>query len=287
MLRDMNLSVNGRRDSTDPRVGVLASEIQAGFPLESWLLNDVDPAFPNRLYSVEVLTLPSAGVLYLDKAGVGSFTGAPDGTYSGTQRVEKFDPGVGRISSADGPYTLTISTPASTVTGVTVSPSTATGSRTFAATVAGANSPSQAVTWAVNGGAIDSAGVFIAPARTSVAQVITVTATSVQDPSQSGTATVTIPALRTATITLASAAGVLATGLTGLKWAWFDQATPDLFTAPTDKGSAELTDGAAVITVDLPNTTKTSGQVGWLIVTNSDGTTAMVHKAFSGPVAVN
>lgn len=196
MLRDLNVSVNGRRDSTDPRVGVLASEIPTGGAMPAWLLNDIDAGFPNRLYSLEVLTLPSAGVLYLDKRSVGTFTGAPDGVYTGTQRVQKFDEGSGLVSTVDTTYSLTVAAaPVATVTSVVVSPSTATGSTQFSAQVNGANSPSQAVTWSkVGGGTLSTSGNFVAPAATNVVQTITITATSDLNPSKSGTATVTIAA---------------------------------------------------------------------------------------------
>lgn len=95
------------------------------------------------------------------------------------------------------------------------------------------------------------------------------------------------PPAPTISVTLVDAEGAPAASVTGLKWAWFDEITPDQFGEPTDKGAAELTDGSGVLTISLPNSSKTSGQVGWLIVTNSNGTTAMVHKAFSGPVEVN
>jgi hypothetical protein len=93
---------------------------------------------------------------------------------------------------------------------------------------------------------------------------------------------------RTATVTLVSESGTPQASLTNLKWAWFDEVTPDLFNAPTDQGAVESTDGSAVLIVELPNTTKTVGQIGWLIVTNSDGSTTQTpaHRAFSGPVAV-
>jgi len=81
-----------------------------------------------------------------------------------------------------------------TVSGVAVSPSTATGSTTFSATVSGSGSPSQTVTWAATAGTITSGGVFTAPAATASAQTITITATSTVDPTKYGTATVTIPA---------------------------------------------------------------------------------------------
>jgi uncharacterized protein YjdB len=85
-----------------------------------------------------------------------------------------------------------------TVTGVTVSPSTAnvagSANQTFTATVTGTNSPSQSVTWSASAGSITSGGVFTAPAATGSTQTITVTATSVQDGATTGTATVTVAA---------------------------------------------------------------------------------------------
>jgi hypothetical protein len=92
-----------------------------------------------------------------------------------------------------------------------------------------------------------------------------------------------------ATVTLVDESGTPQASLSSLKWAWFDQITPDLFSAPTDQGLAEITDGSGVLVLDLPNSTKVSGQVGWLVVTNSDGTPTQspAHRAFSGPVAVS
>jgi hypothetical protein len=93
----------------------------------------------------------------------------------------------------------------------------------------------------------------------------------------------------TATITLVNETGTAQASLSSLKWAWFDEVTPNLFTAPTDQGSAEVTNGSGVLTVTLTGSAKTTGEVGWLIVTNSDGTTSQspAHRAFSGPVAVD
>ncbi len=92
---------------------------------------------------------------------------------------------------------------------------------------------------------------------------------------------------KTASVNLVNASNAAQASLTGLKWAWFDQATPDAFTTPTDKGTGEITDGSGVLTVLIGNSGKTSGQAGWLIVTDSDGNPATAHKAFSGPVAVS
>lgn len=100
---------------------------------------------------------------------------------------------------------------------------------------------------------------------------------------------ITTQGIKTATITLVDINGAGLNNLSSLKWAWFDSVTPDLFSAPTDQGTAESTNGSAVMVVELPNTAKTSGQIGWLIVTDSDGTIVQspYHRAFSGPVAVD
>lgn len=200
MLRDIALVVNGRLDSTDPRVGVLASEIPTGASLPAFLLNDIDAGFPNRLYSLEILTPPAAGVLYLDKAGAGTFSGAPNGTYGGQQLVEKFDPGIGLVSSDIGTYRLQVgvdSTPVvPVVTGVIITPDSATGTQQFTAAVTGQNNPSQEVTWSkVGAGTLSADGFFTAPGRAAQAQVIAITATSKADPNFSDTVNVVIPAL--------------------------------------------------------------------------------------------
>jgi hypothetical protein len=93
--------------------------------------------------------------------------------------------------------TITIAAGTSTVTGVTVSPSTATiasgAQLDFNATVAGLFSPSQGVNWTSSAGSVDSAGLLTAPSVT-VDTVVTVTATSQQNGSYSGFATVTVSA---------------------------------------------------------------------------------------------
>lgn len=93
-------------------------------------------------------------------------------------------------------------------------------------------------------------------------------------------------ATKTVTINLVNASNVAQTGLSGLKWAWFDQNQPQSFMQPTDSGAAETTDGSGVLTITI-HTNLSSGSVGWLDVTNSDGNPATAHKAFSGPVVVS
>jgi hypothetical protein len=94
-------------------------------------------------------------------------------------------------------------------------------------------------------------------------------------------------ATKTVTITLVTTANSPQANLTSLKWAFFDQATPSSFDHPTDYGSTETTDGSGVLVITV-HTTLSAGGIGWLTVTNSDGTTSQspAHKAFSGPVVV-
>lgn len=92
---------------------------------------------------------------------------------------------------------------------------------------------------------------------------------------------------KTATITLVDAGNTPRASLTGLKWAWWDQPTPNASTTPTDQGTGASTDGSGVFSITVKTALAASG-VGWLVVTDSDGTTTQtpVHKSFAGPVAV-
>jgi lysophospholipase L1-like esterase len=95
-------------------------------------------------------------------------------------------------------------------------------------------------------------------------------------------------AARTVTITLTTDGSTPAANLTGLRWSFWDEVTPDLMACPADSGTAETTDGSGVLTITV-NTKLAASGVGWLVVTNSDGTTSQspAHKAFSGPVTVS
>lgn len=86
-----------------------------------------------------------------------------------------------------------VSPPPSTVTSVSVSPSTASinpgGTQQFTATVNGTGSPSQSVTWTTNGGSVTASGLYTPPGTIGTYMV---TATSVQDGTKSGSASVTV-----------------------------------------------------------------------------------------------
>lgn len=179
-------------------LGIPAADIPTAFPVPPLLLNDINVNDPTGTeYRVDFL-IPAGVTMLLGNLSDFEAFGA-DGIYNTTQIVYKN--GVGD----SGPAQFAIgAVQSSTVTGVTVSPSTASASQVFTASVAGTNSPSQAVTWSRSGsaGTINSVtGAFLAPGQTNAIQVITITATSVQDGSKTGTATVTIAAAVSATVT--------------------------------------------------------------------------------------
>lgn len=92
---------------------------------------------------------------------------------------------------------------------------------------------------------------------------------------------------KTAAVTLVDTAGALRPSLTGLKWAFFDQTNPASFLQPVDQGTGATTNASGVLSLTV-HTVLAAGGTGWLVVTDSDGTTGQspVAKAFSGPVAV-
>lgn len=94
-------------------------------------------------------------------------------------------------------------------------------------------------------------------------------------------------ATRTINITLTTNGTTPVASATALKWAFWETATPGVLLAPVAQGAAETTDGSGVLVISLA-TRLAPGAVGWLIVTDSDGTTTQspAHKAFSGPVVV-
>lgn len=89
------------------------------------------------------------------------------------------------------------------------------------------------------------------------------------------------------TLTLTTDGSTAAASLTGLKWAFFD-AMPGSFAAPVAQGTTETTNGSGSLVLDITGSALAPGATGWLIVTDSDGTTTQdpAGKAFSGPVVV-
>lgn len=220
-------------------------------------------------------------------AGLLTFTNAQGTSFpqTGTSPVSV----IGLSGNPEAPGEGGESSPTPIVTGVTISPKTATGSVKFSAVATGANFPPQTFRYEATGGTIDSNGNYTAPTATSQLQTCTVTVTSTFDGTKSDVATVTIQPsqqFKVVEIDLTTDGTNPAANLSNLKWAWFDQIVPDLFAAPTDKGVSESTDGAGILRINLTNTTLSSGGLGWLIVTDSNGDPSSAHKAFSGPVNV-
>ena len=112
-------------------------------------------------------------------------------------------------AAQDPAPTLPGEAPASTVTGVTVTPATASvekgKTQQFTAAVTGTNNPAQTVTWTVEGGvsgtAITADGLLTVDAN-ETATTLTIKATSTVDSNKSGTATVTVTAVSYTHLTL-------------------------------------------------------------------------------------
>ncbi len=73
------------------------------------------------------------------------------------------------------------------------------------------------------------------------------------------------------TVNLVDIAGVAQASLTGLRWSWFNEGSPGIMNAPSDEGTVETTDAGGELVLDLPNTTLTSGQTGWLALRDPSG----------------
>lgn len=75
--------------------------------------------------------------------------------------------------------------------------------------------------------------------------------------------------------------GAAAASVTGLRWAFFDQSTPDALTAPVVTGTGESTDGSGVLEIDVIGTSLEIGATGYLVTDTADGV------GFAGPVVVS
>ena len=92
---------------------------------------------------------------------------------------------------------------------------------------------------------------------------------------------------RSVMITLTSDGSTPLANLTGLSWSFFDQNKVTQMSVPADSGTGTTTsDGYLIIN---PRTSLASGATGYLVVTDSDGTTTQSPpaKAYSGPVVIS
>ena len=73
--------------------------------------------------------------------------------------------------------------------------------------------------------------------------------------------------------------------LTGMKWAFFDQTTPNNLGTPSAKGSDGATDAHGVAVINISGTSLSPGATGWFIFSNSNGTATQTNLiSFAGPV---
>lgn len=148
---------------------------------------------------------PSQGVTWsttlgqISESGVLTAPAATSSLQSGVvTATSTLDPTKSGVATFTVVALIVVTPPAgSVVTGVVVTPETATGEQIFSAVVSGTNSPSQMVNWSATAGSITTAGEFTPPDSTYQVQVVSITATSAQDPTMSDTSTVTIAALPT------------------------------------------------------------------------------------------
>lgn len=86
------------------------------------------------------------------------------------------------------------------------------------------------------------------------------------------------------TLTFNDRNGTPRSNLTGMKWAFFDQTTPNNLGMPSAKGVSATTNSAGVTVVNITGTGLAPGAIGWLIFSNSDGTATQSNLiSFAGP----
>jgi hypothetical protein len=203
-------------------------------------------------------------------------------------------PGVGHLydSTPGGATTITLNGPSSGAVnaastnfniGVDVTPITGTVIVTPASNHAGTFSPT---TVSLTTGSPSATCTF----TPTVSGVHTISCTNNGSLANPATLSYTVKPAVTVRMCIAPNDGTAAGAASSLKWAWFDSTDPSSFSAPTDKGSTGAIDGSGNFTVALPNSTLTglASGVGWLLVTNSNGTVGQNPAAngASTPAAV-
>lgn len=94
-------------------------------------------------------------------------------------------------------------------------------------------------------------------------------------------------AQRTVALTLTTDGTTPAANLTGLRWSFWEHPTPNAGSRPASQGGGKTTSGTGALSIAV-TTRLAPGGIGWLVVTDSDGTTSQSPsaKVFSGPVTV-
>ena len=92
---------------------------------------------------------------------------------------------------------------------------------------------------------------------------------------------------KSAQVSLTTDGSTPAANLTGIRWAWWDAAPPNLAAVPVDSGTGATTNASGMLSVELANSTLNSGDTGTLLAIISDGTPgSAANRAFCAPVEV-
>jgi len=98
------------------------------------------------------------------------------------------------------------------------------------------------------------------------------------------TAVAMSPSIRWVELYMRRASGASAAPTT-VKWAWWDQQRPDVLEQPADRGIAVI-DEAGTCRIVLAGSTLAPGSVGYIAVSDTDGSPDEPWKQFSGPIRV-
>lgn len=272
-------------------LGVLAQNVSTvvGPDGTCWLFDSLE--FPGdtdcEVRQTLVVGLANGGTLTLDENG-------PIGYAGGADSIQLQGWRAGLPVGTPKLVTFSASGAPSTITGISISPTAASGAVTFAKTLTGSGAFSSAATFSKisGGGSIDPAtGAFVSPAANNSIQIIVVRVTSTQDPNFFAEATITIAAAAsspgafatTATFSVVDAVtGAAITGLVGLDYAFYDQARIKDAQAPVKKGATLAINGGTA-SIDITGVTALApGQTGRVEWGTADGT-----KAGGGQVVVS
>lgn len=99
------------------------------------------------------------------------------------------------------------------------------------------------------------------------------------------------PGIATVTLPFVSPDGTVRSSVSGLKWAFYTSTNfPDfLLDPPASTGTDASLNAQGQLSITIEDTTMQSGETGWLIITNSDGTAEQdpPSLAFCAPVVVD
>lgn len=186
-------------------------------------------------------------------------------------------PTSGVTGSASSNFTVTLNSAATST--VTITPTGTNGTVTFIPATPSITAGNTSVTFTATptSNGAHSISIATSPGLTYVGSPISYT-------SSSGGVVAT-----TVSLAITSDGTTPVTNLNNLKWAFFDQANPSNFTAPTAQGALGGTNSLGVLTLNITGTTLLVGQTGWLTFSDSNGLTTQnpACKSFSGPVIVS